>query len=311
MRIRSDSLRRVHHRAITKEIQKIWPLLPAAMYLLVFLAVVLVYLFGLTFSTVDSSGKVLVSLEPVQRVICRPEFREALADTFAFVLVGTPVELLVGLLLALLLYYPFRFRGVARSMFIVPLAIPALVTATLLFILFDFPGGHINHFLLGRYGLVPALLDSPVNWRSSKILSLGVSLVGKVWRDMPISMLILLAGLNAIDPQLLDAAKTMGAGMRQRVRHVMLPLMIPSISAVVLLRSVEMWKEFIFPFVLAGQYDLLGTLIESLYNNWGYSHEAAAVALVLLVCIVATAGGFMWCMRLLCGRGIIVRRMPA
>ena len=75
-----------------------------------------------------------------------------------------------------------------------------------------------------------------------------------------------------------------------------LPLLIPSISSVILLRSIEMWKEFIFPFVLAGQYNLFGTLIESLYNNWGYSHEAAAVALILVACTQeATAASLMAC----------------
>jgi ABC-type Fe3+ transport system permease subunit len=101
-------------------------------------------------------------------------------------------------------------------------------------------------------------------------------------------MLILLAGLNSIDPELFDAAKTMGAGFRSRLWHIILPLLIPSCASVILLRSIEMWKEFIFPFVLAGKYSLLGTLIESLYKDWGSSNEAAVVALVLVLCIVIT-----------------------
>jgi ABC-type sugar transport system permease subunit len=206
--------------------------------------------------------------------------------------VGTPIELAAGLFLALLLYRNFFMRGVVRSFFLIPLAVPALVTAILLFILFDFPGGHINDFLLGKYG-VPALIDAPVNWRGARVLSLGLSLLGKVWRDMPISMLILLAGLSAIDPELFDAAKTMGAGFRARLRSIILPLLIPSCATVMLLRSIEMWKEFIFPFVLAGKYSMFGTLIESLYNDWGATHEAAVVALVLVACIVVTAFVFL------------------
>jgi ABC-type Fe3+ transport system permease subunit len=101
-------------------------------------------------------------------------------------------------------------------------------------------------------------------------------------------MLILLSGLNAIDPELFDAARTMGAGLRTRIWRVVLPLMIPSMSAVILLRSIEMWKEFIFPFILAGKYPLLGTLIESMYNDWGNSNGASAVAAILVLCIVVT-----------------------
>jgi ABC-type Fe3+ transport system permease subunit len=106
-------------------------------------------------------------------------------------------------------------------------------------------------------------------------------------------MLILLAGLSAIDPELFDAAKTMGAGFRARLRYIILPMLIPSCATVLLLRSIEMWKEFIFPFVLAGKYSMFGTLIESLYNDWGATHEAAVVALVLVACIIVTAFVFL------------------
>jgi ABC-type sugar transport system permease subunit len=269
---------------------KIWPLFPAASYLLVFLIIVLVYLFGLSFSWAgQTTAVVFPTIKPIMLVFTSHVFKEALANTFFFVLFGTPVELVSGLFLALLLYRSFFMRSFIRSLFLIPLAVPALVTAILFFILFDFPGGHINDLLLGKYGCLPAFIDTPLNWRGTKVMALGLSMLGKVWRDMPISMLILLAGLNAIDPELFDAARTMGAGFRARLRYIIFPLIIPSCTTVLLLRSIEMWKEFIFPFVLAGKYSLLGTLIESLYNDWGESHEAAVVALVLVVCIIITA----------------------
>jgi ABC-type sugar transport system permease subunit len=270
--------------------REIWPLFPAASYLLVFLIVVLVYLFALSSSwSAGINTTVFPTLKPFFLVFSSHAFKEALVNTFVFVLVGTPVELITGLFLSLILYRDFFMRSFIRSLFLIPLAVPALVTAVLLFIVFDFPGGHINHLLLGKYAIMPALIDSPLNWRGTKVLALGLSMLGKIWRDMPISMLILLAGLNSIDPELFDAARTMGAGFRAKLRYIILPLLIPSCATVLLLRSIEMWKEFIFPFVLAGKYSLLGTLIESLYNDWGASHEAAVVALTLVICIISTA----------------------
>lgn len=282
---------------LVKRFQKIWPLLPAAIYLLVFLIIVMSYLLVMSFSSSQGS---FPSLEPIQTIVGMPEFRDALLNTFLFVVFGTPLELFAGLFLALLIYQSFQLRGIVRSIFIIPVAIPGLVTATLLFILFDTQGGFINHLLMGKYCIFPAIIDSSIDWRGSKFFSLGLSLMGKVWRDMPISMLILLAGLNSIDPQLFDAAKTMGAGIRQRIRHIIVPLIIPSISAVVLLRSIEMWKEFIFPYILAGRYNLLGTLIESLYINWSgkYENGAALVALILLSCIIVSAVIFIWVIEL-------------
>jgi ABC-type sugar transport system permease subunit len=270
-----------------------WPLFPAAAYLLAFLIIVLVYLLGLSFSSTVEGHGLFPTLKPVHAVLTSHGFKEALVNTFFFVIIGTPLELCAGLFLSLILYRSFFLRNFIRSLFCIPMAVPALVAAILLFILFDFPGGHINHLLMGRYGHLPGLIHAPLNWRGTKALALGVSMLGKVWRDSPISMLILLAGLNGIDPELFDAARTMGAGFRARLQHIILPLLIPSCATVILLRSIEMWKEFIFPFVLAGKYSLLGTLIESLYNDWGSSHEAAVVAIALVLCIVITTIAFL------------------
>jgi ABC-type sugar transport system permease subunit len=270
------------------ELTKIWPLIPAAVYLLGFLVIVAIYLAVLSFSVIDGQ-QTRFSTATFMRVVSMPQFGEALVNTSAFVIIGTPLELALGLYLALLLYRPFVLRGIIRSILMIPLAVPALVTATLLFILFDFPCGHINHLLTGSYCWFPEITDIPVNWRSSRIFALSIALVGKVWRDMPISMLILLSGINSIDPELFDAARSMGAGFFKRLRYIIIPLILPSISAVLLLRSIEMWKEFIFPFVLAGRYNLLGTLIESFYNDWGLAGESAVVALVLVICTVLSA----------------------
>lgn len=268
-------------------IYKAWPLIPAALYLLGFLIIVIVYLAGLSLSDPETGSK-FPSFQPFITVFSEKSFQSALINSILFTLIGTPLELAAGLVLALMIYRSFFMRGLIRSLFLIPLAIPALVTAMLLFILFDYPGGHINQLLLGNYPFFPAVISAPINWRGSGFISIGLSIFGKIWRDMPISMLIILAGLNNIDPELFEAARTMGASLRQRMLHIVLPLIIPSISSVLLLRSVEMWKEFIFPYVLAGRNRLLGTMIDFYYNNMGNSHKASVVALVMVLCIVVT-----------------------
>jgi ABC-type sugar transport system permease subunit len=265
---------------------RVWPLLPAILYLVGFQIIVFVYL--LTLSLTSGAGSNFPDFSTFGGILTDHQFREALYNTTLFTIVGTPLELVAGLLFASLLYRSFHFRNLIRSLFLIPLALPALVTAMLLYVLFDYPGGHVNHFLLGNYPPFPQLLQNPVSWRASHVTALGLSLIGKVWRDMPISMLIILTGLNSIDTELLDAAKTMGASLRQRFLRIIFPLIIPSISVVVLLRSVEMWKEFIFPFVLAGRYRFLGTLIDFYYNDTGNAHSAAAVAIIMVACIIVT-----------------------
>jgi ABC-type sugar transport system permease subunit len=265
-------------------LKRVWPLLPATLYLVGFLLIVVIYLLGLGLTNPETAH--FPSIRSFCELFSEHEFADALGNTILFVVVGTPLELLAGLFLSLLLYKNFFLRDTIRSIFLIPLAIPALVTAMLIFILFDFPGGHINDLLLGKYPPFPAIISGPIPWRGTKFFALTISLIGKIWRDTPISTLILLAGLNSIDPELFDAAKTMGASFRSRLQKIILPLLVPSMSVVLLLRSVEMWKEFIFPFVLAGRHRLLGTLIDFYYNDIGNSNMAAAVAIALVVCII-------------------------
>jgi len=266
---------------------EVWMLSPAFLFLFGFLAVVFFYLLDLSFTHVASNyTETFPSLKNFSTVFSSEEFYQAFMNTFVFVIIGTPLELAAGLFLAMLLAEKFRFRWFFRSIFIIPLAIPALVTAIIIFINFDYPGGHVNNILLGKHWFFPQVLDSPVNWRNSGFFALSISLLGKIWRDMPISMLILLAGLSSIPKDQYKAAETLGASGWQKFRYITVPLLIPAISTVLIMRSIEMWKEFIFPFVLAGRFPLLGTYIEILYHNWHKSNEAAVVCIVLVICIV-------------------------
>ncbi|MFH0920058.1 MAG: sugar ABC transporter permease [Fibrobacterota bacterium] len=273
-------------------------LLPVFLYLTGFLVMIFYYLLSLSLTYVAPDFTVTFpSLTNYHALFANRDFLVALLHTLVFVIVGTPLELAAGLVLAMLVYRNFPMRGIVRSIFIIPLAVPAMVTAIILLQLFEYPGGHINTLLMGKHAVMPAIMEMPVNWRDSAASSLGISLIGKVWRDMPISMLILLAGLNAITQDQYAAAETMGANERQKFRFITLPLLLPAISTVLIIRSIEMWKEFIFPYFLARRYHLLGTLIEYLYHDWNKKGEAAAVSVILVACIVCSAVLLFWVLR--------------
>jgi len=264
-------------------------LAPAALYLLGFLLIILFKVLELAFTRVSPQGPLFPTAHHFVALSRNPEFRQAFVRTVWFTLIGTPLELIVGLVAALLLVQAFKGRGVIRSLMILPLTIPTIVTAIMLYIMFDFPGGHVNDILMGRHAFFPfQVMSHPVDWRGSGFFALMVSLFGKVWRDMPISMLIILAGLQAIGQDQYEAAQTLGASASQRFLRITLPLLTPAMSTVLVLRSVEVWKEFIFPFILAGSYPLLATLIERAYHEWRNPNEASAIALILLALIIVS-----------------------
>jgi len=262
-------------------------LTPAALYLVGFLLIILFKVVALALTHVSPSGSLFPTAHHFIALSRNPEFRHAFVRTVSFTLIGTPLELITGMVVALLLVREFKGRGAIRSLMILPLAIPTIVTAIVLYIIFDFPGGHVNDILMGRHAFFPfQIISYPVDWRGSGFFALMVSMFGKVWRDMPISMLIILAGLQAISKDQYEAARTLGASSLQTFLKITLPLLTPAMSTVLVLRSIEVWKEFIFPFILAGSYPLLATLIERAYHEWRNPNEASAIALVLLVLII-------------------------
>jgi ABC-type sugar transport system permease subunit len=281
-------------------------LLPVFLYLLGFLIIIFFYIISLslTYMAPDFSEQ-FPSLRNFSDIFSASEFRNAFINTLLFVFIGTPLELIAGLVLALLIYRNFRFRGLVRSIFIIPLAVPAIVTAIILYVLSDYPTGHVNSLLMGQYSIFPRVLDAPINWRSTAFFSLGISLLGKVWRDMPISMLILLAGLNSITEDQYKAAETMGANERQKFRFITIPLLLPAISTVLIIRSIEMWKEFIFPYFLARRYHLFGTYIEYLYHDCQSSGRAAAVSIFLVLSILSFSAFLFWFLKKM--RGALIR----
>jgi len=260
---------------------------PAFFYLLTAFGLILFQMINLSLHA-GPTGELYPSLGNYQEMFSSQQFREALVRTILFVAVATPAQLLAGLGLALLINKEFPLRGLVRSVFLIPIAIPGTVTAVVISMLFSYPFGHINDLLMGRFDWFPQLIRAPINWYTSEWISLGLAIFGKVWRDMPISMLILLAGLGAISEEQYEAARTMGASGWTQFKLITLPQLVPAISTVLVLRSIEAWKEFIFPYILAPNYPILGTLIDHAYHVMQRPSYAAAIALFLVALIAIT-----------------------
>jgi ABC-type sugar transport system permease subunit/ABC-type glycerol-3-phosphate transport system substrate-binding protein len=154
-------------------------------------------------------------------------FWTALAHTLAFTFITVILELVLGLALALVLH---RSRAV-RSLAILPWALPTVVAALLWRFLFEDPDGGM-------------LVDSTLAWVPI--------ILADVWKTTPFVALLLLAGLQNIDPHLYDAARTDGAGPWQQLRHVTLPLLRPTILVVLVFRSLDAFRVFDLVYVMTG-----------------------------------------------------------
>ncbi len=262
---------------------------PALTYLLIFFFIVVYNVIQMSFTTYAyGKPETVMTLANYTQVLSDTAVWESLYRTFIFVLITTPLQLITGLLMAMLINRVFMGRGFVRSLFLLPLAIPAMVTSSTLLILFS-NGGHMVSLFTGGYVEWLDFLPADFSFIGSEFWSMALVVIGKVWRDAPISMLILLAGLQTIGKDQYEAANTMGCGQVKSFFYITVPLLMPSISSVLTLRSIEAWKEFVFALNLSPSYPLLGVLIDRYYVQELDPGRSAVIGILLILCIAIFA----------------------
>jgi multiple sugar transport system permease protein len=154
-------------------------------------------------------------------------------------------QLLLGLGAALLLNSRLRFVEAIRSLFIIPMVLPPIVVAIMWKVLFT-PDISVLNWALGVLGL-----PQPA-WLAHPRLALPAIIIADIWEWFPFTLLMLLAALQMMPSEPLEAARIDGASAWQVFRHVVLPLLRPAIVVTVLFRLIESVKAFPLIFVMTG-----------------------------------------------------------
>ena len=186
---------------------------------------------SLTDWSLNRLGIEFIGLQNYRWLFTDPQFWRTLKNTTIFSVGVLLFVLTFGLLLALALDERLPLRTVFRSAVVMPWAITAVVTG-LMWRWMMLPDIGILTYGLEQIGLrVPFLLDSTI--------ALGALILIDAWRSTGYGMILLLAGLQGIDPTLHDAAKVDGASYAQYVRHIVIPLLIPTLIIVAILISIH------------------------------------------------------------------------
>jgi ABC-type sugar transport system permease subunit len=176
-----------------------------------------------------------------------PRFGAALLRTLLFALVSVPLELALGMALALIMHRGISGRGAVRVAVLLPWAIPTVVAALVWRFMFDAQTGIVNA-PLREMGLMSDSFDWFVH-----PLAAWVPIVGAdVWKTTPFVAILLLAGLQTIDPELHEAARMDGAGPVRRFLTITLPLLMPSVIAAAAFRTLDAVRLFDLSYVLTG-----------------------------------------------------------
>ncbi len=197
----------------------------------------------------------------------------------------TIIQFLAALGLALLLNMNLRFRWLARTLALVPWAMPPVIVAIMWRLLLNPTYGPINQ---GMRAL--GLGDGNINWLGDFNLALPAVIVVGVWVGMPQTTITLLAGLQGVPQELNEAAAIDGASAWQRFRYVTLPALRPIILAITSLDLIWNFNSFGLVYVLTqggpGGQTMLPMLFaynEAFkYGNFGY---AAAMGNVMVIVI--------------------------
>jgi multiple sugar transport system permease protein len=271
---------------------------PYAAFLLAFAAYPIVFAVVLVFLHWDLvTAPSFAGLDNVQLLAQDSRFWRAVANTFVFLAIHLPLQIVAALGLALALNRPLAFRAFWRAAFFLPVVISGAVVAILWSNLYATDVGLINRLLV-RIGL------QPVPWLTDPRTAMPAIAAMVTWKNVGFYVIIYLAGLQYIPRSCKEAIEIEGASAWQRFRHLTLPLLLPQTILVVTLSTINGFQLFIEPYVMTGGGPLRRTysIVLYLYQN-AFSYQKMGYAATIGVALALMIGTVVIIQRRVLGSG--------
>jgi multiple sugar transport system permease protein len=270
-----------------------WFVVPAAV--VVIAVIVFPWAFTLYVSAFDwrlGGERHWVGLGNYETLFTDARFGWAVVRTLAYTALAVVAPMLLGLAAALCFHRRFPLRGLARTVFILPMMATPVAVALVWTMMFHPQLGVLN-WLLAQVGLPPSL------WVYSADTVIPTLVLVEVWHWTPLVMLLILGGLASLPIDPYEAAKIDGASPWQAFRHITLPLLAPFIVVALIIRTIDALKAFdtIYVITQGGPGQASETINIFLYlqafafYNVGY---ASAVVVVFFAIIMVLAVLLLW-----------------
>jgi multiple sugar transport system permease protein len=203
--------------------------------------------------------------------------------TFTFVIGAVSLQYCLGLGIAILLNQEIRFRRFFRVVFLIPMMLTPAAVGYVGRMLFNEGIGPINDIIKHLGGPL-------VKWLTSTTLALPTLILVDTWEWTPFMIIVLLAGLQALPPEVFEAARVDGASGWQTFQHITFQMLMPVSITVIVIRALEAFKLFDIVMVMTGGGPGTSTETVTMYayqvamknGNLGY---ASAIAYALLIMI--------------------------
>lgn len=197
----------------------------------------------LTGETVD------VGFRNYERLLDNSDYMLSMQNTIQFTIWSLTIKFITGMSIALLLNSRIPFRNIITGVMLLPWIVPEIVTALAWKSIYDPIFGGLNP-ILESVGLIEQ--GQNLGWLSDPNLAMPSVIAVNVWKGIPFYTMLLLAGLKAVDRELLEAAEVDGANVIRRFRHVTLPSMRYVIIVTLLLSFISTFNSFGLIFLMTG-----------------------------------------------------------
>lgn len=262
---------------------------PAMAILLSLIIYPLIFSFtkSLTDFNLGMPGEMFIGLANYVEALINETFRQSLGFSLLYSVFATTVEFVLGFGTALLLQREFATKRVITVLLILPLMVTPVVVGIMWLLMFQ-PDFSVINGLLSLLGV-----KGPI-WLQHKWTARIAVIVADIWQWTPFFTLVLLGGLLSVPVDVVEAAKVDGASSTQILRHVKIPILMPLILVVLLIRLIDSFKTFDSIFIMTNGGPGNATEVLSLhiyrtglpFMNVGYA--AAMSYLFLIIMIVGT-----------------------
>jgi multiple sugar transport system permease protein len=270
---------------------------PYAVFLLAFAAYPIVFALVLVFLRWDLvTAPSFAGFDNIRLLVNDGRFWRAVGNTFVFLSIHVPLQIVTALGLALALNRKLAGRGFWRAAFFLPVVISGAVVAILWSNLYATDVGLINKLLV-RIGL------APVSWLTDPNTAMPAIAVMVTWKNVGFYVIIYLAGLQYIPRSCQEAIEIEGASAWQRFRYLTLPSLLPQTILVVTLSTINGFQLFIEPYVMTGGGPLRRTysVVLYLYTN-AFAYQKMGYAATIGVALALIIGAVVLVQRRVIGR---------
>jgi multiple sugar transport system permease protein len=265
---------------------------PALVLLAIFLIYPIGYVVYLSFQRWNLLGTpTFIGLENYHTIFfVDPSFLQSIGVTVLFVVLAVPTQIALGLLMAILIEDEFRGRTFFRTVFFIPMVI-SFVAAGITFEWMFSTGANLGIFpqLFANIGL-----KFPDWQHTNGIMAMVMVVIMNTWRSAGFSMILYLAGLQSISPELYEASQIDGVrNAWQKFRYISWPLLAPTTALLIITNTIGSFQAFEPFFVMTngGPSGATTSIIFYIYNTFatrtGVSSAAATIFLILVLIITA------------------------